>query len=107
MDHVVAVHRVTPQPVAEAHLHFHVARWNEPDHVLSGQIDAGAVAAAAAPAVLAAPSRIVVGVVPAAAVKTRRARGDLELLEVHVDRMRPSEAAVEIPLLERVLLDAE
>src|SRR5215212_3393419 len=107
VDHVVAVHGIASQPVPGAHLHLHVAAGDEAYHVLARGVHAAARAAASAPAVLAAPAAVVAGVVVAAPIEAWRALGDLELLQVHVDGMGPPEAAVEVPLLEAVLLDLE
>src|SRR5690349_7052841 len=108
MDHIMAVHRVPAQPVAEAHPHGHVAARDKPDCVLAGRVySCFPQTIATRPAVLAAPTAVVVVIIRVAAVETGSALRRLELLHVHVDRMRPSEPAAAVPFLHGVLRDLE
>src|SRR5690242_15955638 len=50
---------------------------------------------------------VVPGIITAAAVEPRSALCYLVLFAVHVNRMRPVPAVIEVPLLHRVLLDCE
>src|SRR4051794_12694949 len=103
VNHIVAMHRVTPKPVAESHLDCRAAPRNQTHRVLARQIDAGLRAVIATrPAILAAPSGVIAGVVAAAAIEARRSLDDLVFLHMHVDGMRPVPTVLKLPLLKTV-----
>src|SRR6266511_1337873 len=78
VDHVVAVHHVAALPISKPHFDRGVAPRVEAHGVLARQVNAcRTVAAASRPAVLAAPSTVIVMIVRVAAVKAGGALGDL------------------------------
>src|SRR5689334_10409396 len=84
VDHVMAMHGIAAEPVSKPHLDRYVAARNQSHGILPRKIHARLSAAVASrPAVLTAPTTIVVVIITARSVQSRSPLGHLVLLHMH------------------------